>query len=62
MENELIYLAPKKKKGLLRIVFSRVGIVVLLMWVQLNIILSVYGWFAEYFKIFSTAIWMPRQS
>ena len=51
METELIYLAPKKKKGLLRIVFSRVGIVVLLMWVQLNIILSVYGWFAEYFKI-----------
>lgn len=53
MENELINLAPKKKKGLLRIVFSRVGIVVLLMWVQLNIILSVYSWFAEYFKLFA---------
>ena len=53
MENEIINLVPRKKKGLLRIVFSRVGIVVLLMWVQLNIILSVYGWFVEYFKIFA---------
>lgn len=46
-------LIAKPKKGILRIVFSRVGLMVVLLLLQLNILLSVYGWFAEYFRWFT---------
>ena len=53
MENEIITLVKRKKKGLLRIVFSRVGIVAVLMAVQVYIVYLGYRWFEEYFKLFA---------
>ncbi|MBR1458922.1 MAG: cardiolipin synthase [Oscillospiraceae bacterium] len=53
MENEIITLVKRKKKGLLRIVFSRVGIVAVLMAVQFYIVYLGYRWFEEYFKLFA---------
>ena len=53
MENEIITLVKRKKKGLLRIVFSRLGIVALLMLVQIALIIMGYRWFEEYFKLFA---------
>ena len=55
MENEIITLVPKKKKGLLRIVFSRIGLAALLIFIELGIILSVYEWFNDYFEWFALA-------
>ncbi len=55
MENEIITLVPKKKKGLLRIVFSRIGLAALLIFIELSIILSVYEWFNDYFEWFTLA-------
>lgn len=46
-------LIAKPQKGILRIVFSRVGLMIVLLLLQLNILLSVYGWFAEYFRWFA---------
>lgn len=51
--NNINRLIEKPKKGLFRIVFSRVGLMALLLLLQLNILLSVYGWFAEYFQWFA---------
>lgn len=51
----IVRLLSKRKKGILKIVFSRVGIVVVLLLVQLNILLSVYHWFADYFAWFTGA-------
>ncbi|MCM1185532.1 MAG: cardiolipin synthase [Lachnoclostridium sp.] len=48
-------LIASPKKGIFRIVFSRVGLVVVLLLLQLNILLSLYGWFAEYFQWFAGA-------
>ncbi|MCM1325004.1 MAG: cardiolipin synthase [Bacteroidales bacterium] len=48
-------LIAKPKKGIFRIVFSRVGLMAILLLLQLNILLSVYGWFAEYFHWFAGA-------
>ena len=53
MENEIITLVKRKKKGLLRIVFSRVGIVAVLMAVQVYIVYLGYRWVEEYFKLFA---------
>lgn len=51
----IVRLLSKRKKGILKIVFSRVGIVIILLLVQLNILLSVYHWFADYFAWFTGA-------
>ena len=53
MENEIITLAPKRKKGLLRMVFSRIGLVALLLVLELVLVFSVYCWFFDYFKWFA---------
>lgn len=53
-EQETLLLIEKKKKGLMRIVFSRVGMMAILMLIQVLSILSIYIWFSEYFKIFAT--------
>lgn len=55
MENEIITLVAKKKKGLLRIVFSRIGLAALLIFIELSIILSVYEWFNDYLEWFALA-------
>ncbi len=55
MENEILLLNTRRKKGLLRIVFSRIGITVLLILLELTMLVSVYHWFADYFKWFALA-------
>ena len=55
MENELLLLNRKRKKGLLHIVFSRIGIIVVLILLELAMLISVYNWFADYFKWFALA-------
>ena len=48
-------LIAKRKKGLLRLVFSRVGSTVLLILLELSLLVSVYHWFEDYFKWFALA-------
>ena len=50
---EQINLLSKPKKGLLRIVFSRIGLMLILILLQVNMLLSVYRWFSEYFRWFA---------
>ncbi len=54
-EEELLRLIPRQRKGILRLVFSRVGIVVLLLILELNLLLTAYRWLSEYFKWFAGA-------
>ncbi|MDO4621488.1 MAG: cardiolipin synthase [Eubacteriales bacterium] len=49
-ENEILQLIPHKKKGLLRIVFSRFGMAFLLLLLELMVIVAFFRWFGEYFK------------
>lgn len=51
--NEMLTLLPKKKKGLLRPVFSRIGFFALLLLVEIGTLLAIYHWFAEYFRWFA---------
>lgn len=51
-DNDTITLGEKKKSGLLRILFSRTGIVALLLLCQVLLLFSAYRWFAEYFDRF----------
>lgn len=53
MDDQIMTLLPKKKKGLLRIIFSRFGMVMLLLLLEIDILLSIYHWFSEYFRIFA---------
>lgn len=54
MEKEkIIRLIPKKKKGFLRLIFSRLFIIGILVLFQLFMLLSIYGWFSEYFPHFT---------
>ena len=52
MDNEVLNLGGKKKGGVLRILFSRIGIIVLLLLVQVLIFLAAYRWFQGYFERF----------
>lgn len=52
---DIVRLLSKRKKGILKIVFSRVGLVAVLLLLQINILLSVYLWFADYFTWFTGA-------
>ncbi|MDE5582665.1 MAG: PLDc N-terminal domain-containing protein, partial [Ruminococcus sp.] len=57
MEEKILRLIPKRKKGFLKIIFSRFLIVGLLIMLQVFLILAIYAWFAEfipYFAIFQT--------
>ncbi len=54
-QEDILCLLPKKKKGVLRMIFSRTGLLLVLMILQLYILLSVYHWFAEYFRWFAGA-------
>lgn len=54
MDNsEMLTLLSKKKRGLLKLIFSRVGLIVLLLIIEVGILFSVYNWFAEYFHWFA---------
>lgn len=52
-ERKTIALLPKKKRGLLRIVFSRFGLMALLILVEIVILFSIFRWFGEYFGLFT---------
>lgn len=55
-ENEkIIRLKNKDKKGLLRVVFGRMGLIVLLVLLQAAMVLAVFHWFEDYFRWFSAA-------
>ena len=54
--NTVLRLIPKKKKGLLRLIFSRLGMIVLLIILQLAIFTSLYVWADDYFTWFNGAI------
>ena len=51
-DGRVMRLLPKKRWGVLRFLFSRVGMVLILILLELGIILSAYRWFAEYFQWF----------
>ena len=53
--SEQLYLLKEGKKGLLRIVFSRAGTMIVLIVLQVALFLSFYNWFSEYFRWFSAA-------
>ena len=54
----ILRLMPKKKRGILRILFSRIGLVLVLMGVQVFLIVSAYQWFDGYFQWFNGLIWL----
>ena len=55
MENrEILTLLPHRRKGLLRLVFSRVGLVAVLLVIEILLLLGFYLWFSDYFKWFAT--------
>lgn len=51
-KGDVLQLIPKHKKGLLRIIFSRIMLIAVLIFIQICIVLSVYGWLSEYFRYF----------
>ena len=54
----ILRLMPKKKRGVLRILFSRIGLVLVLMGVQIFLLVSAYQWFDGYFQWFNGLIWL----
>ncbi len=54
----IIRLTKGRRKGLLRIFFSRVGIIIILILVQAELMLTVYNWLYDYFEWFSVLIWI----
>lgn len=52
---EILTLLPKKRKGFLKLIFSRIGFVALLLVMEFGILFSVYNWISEYFHWFALA-------
>ena len=55
MENEILILNDKKKNGILRILFSRIGLVAILILLQIFVLLIIYFWFSNHFEKFALA-------
>ena len=53
---EILCLSKTKKKGFLRIIFSRLLVIVVLILMQIALWVSIYGWFDEYLPYFSVII------
>lgn len=56
-EKGVLRLAEPKKKGLLRLIFSRLFVIVLLLLIQILLFVGLYAWFREYiphFAVFQT--------
>ena len=51
-------LTKGRRKGLLRIFFSRVGIMLILILIQVELMLAIYNWLYDYFEWFSVFIWI----
>ena len=45
--NEELYLIPLRKNGILHLIFSRTGIILLFVAVQIAIFYSLYNWFTN---------------
>ena len=54
-KDDPLHLISKRKKGLLRLIFSRIGLMVLLILLQLNLLLVFFHWFSDYFKWYAVA-------
>ncbi len=54
-DEKILRLCKRRKKGILRIVFGRMGLILLLVAVQIVLLFGVFGWFEEYFGWFSAA-------
>ena len=54
-DEKILRLCKRRKKGILRIVFGRMGLILLLVAVQIVLLFAVFGWFEEYFGWFSAA-------
>lgn len=52
-KENIIRLIPKKKKGLLHLIFSRLFIIAVLIIFQIGIFLTLYGWMNEFFPYFT---------
>ena len=48
-----IYLLSRSKRGLLRLIFSRIGIVAVLILIELSLLVTFYGWLSSYFTWFA---------
>ena len=56
--NGIIRLMPKRRHGILRILFSRFGLVLALMGMQIFLLVAAYRWFDGYFQWFNGLIWV----
>ncbi len=52
-ERRIVRLAKPVKKGLLRLIFSRVPVIALLLALQVLILLTVYSWLSRYLPHFA---------
>lgn len=50
--DDILRLIPKKKRGLLQLIFSRIGFVALLILIQIGVLINVYVLFEEYIRMF----------
>ncbi len=52
---EILRLCKRRKKGVLRVVFGRTGVILLLVAIQIAMLFVVFRWFEKYFGWFSAA-------
>ena len=57
-KEDILRLMPKKKRGFWRILFSRIGLVLILIAIQVFVLISAYLWFHEFFQWFNGLIWL----
>ena len=53
-DNSIVRLTKYRKKGLLRIIFSRLGGIILLLYLQVSMVFSLFTWFSGYIPYYST--------
>ena len=57
-DENVLRLIKGRRKGILRIFFSRFSIMLILILFQVDLMLSVYNWLSDYFEWFSAFIWV----
>ena len=57
MQNRGIRLLKKGKRGLFRLIFSRIGIVTILIFAEIFMIFSMFQWLSDFFPQFYTIMW-----
>ena len=53
-DSSIVRLTKYRKKGLLRIIFSRLGGIILLLYLQVSLVFSLFTWFESYVPYYST--------